>query len=246
MEAMSTDSAWEEWGRREPYFGVITNPKFRRADMTPEAKQEFFDSGTYHVDYVMLMIRHYINPNFQPKSVLEFGCGVGRLVVPFAKIATEVRGLDVSPAMLAEAARNCQERAVTNVKFIESDDGLSRLTGAFDLIHSCIVFQHIPPVRGMEIFKKLLHHLVPGGVGAFQFTYSKDHYATTNGVPPVQNSQAPQRPAIPDADPEMQMNPYNMTELLFILQRAGVQRFHADFTDHGGELGVFLFFKKPD
>ena len=48
-----------------------------------------------------------------------------------------------------------------------------------------------------------------------------------------------------DSDPEMQMNPYNLGEILFSLQSLGVQRFYADFTNHGGELGVFLFFQKP-
>ena len=51
--------------------------------------------------------------------------------------------------------------------------------------------------------------------------------------------------AAPQADPAMQMNPYNLSELGFLLQSAGIRRFHADFTDHGGELGVFLFFQKP-
>ena len=47
------------------------------------------------------------------------------------------------------------------------------------------------------------------------------------------------------ADPEMQMNPYQLSELAFLLQSAGIPGFQAQFTDHGGELGVFLFFKKP-
>jgi hypothetical protein len=45
------------------------------------------------------------------------------------------------------------------------------------------------------------------------------------------------------ADPEMQMNAYNVNELLFLIQNLGVSRFHVDFTDHGGELGIFLFFQ---
>jgi hypothetical protein len=40
----------------------------------------------------------------------------------------------------------------------------------------------------------------------------------------------------------MQMNPYNMNEILFLLQCRGVQRTYVEFTDHGGELGVSLFF----
>ena len=46
------------------------------------------------------------------------------------------------------------------------------------------------------------------------------------------------------ADPEMQMNAYHMNEVLFLIQRAGVRRFHAELTDHGGELGVIIFFQK--
>ena len=46
------------------------------------------------------------------------------------------------------------------------------------------------------------------------------------------------------ADPEIQMNPDHMNELLFLMQKAGVWRFHTEFTDHGGELGVFLCFQK--
>lgn len=246
---MSTDNAWEEWGQRDPYFGVITDKKFRRAAMTVEAKAEFFESGRVHVEYVMQMIHQYINPGFVPQRVIDFGCGVGRLAVPFAKLAAEVVAVDVSRAMLDEARKNCSELGITNVTLAESDDQLSRLTGNFDLIHSYITFQHIPPQRGREIFKALLKHLQPGGMGAVHFAYSKSQFAATHGMPSnswlataAAAATAKQTPV--DADPEMQMNPYPVTELLFAMQTAGVHRFHTEFTDHGGELGVFLFFQK--
>jgi len=248
---MNTDTAWEAWGKQDPYFGVITDPKFRKAALTPEAVKEFFDSGHVHTDFVMQMIRQHIDPGFQPQTVLEFGCGVGRLVVPFAKTAGEVVGMDISVAMLQEARKNCEAHGVANVRLALSDDDLSQLTGRFDLIHSCIVFQHIPPARGRAIFGRLLQHLPIGGVGAIQFTYSKAHYESTHGIaPPELPAETEARlnqsrlPVPPGADPEMQMNPYNMNELLFLMQRSGVTRFHTEFTDHGGELGVFLFFQK--
>ncbi|MEQ1517644.1 MAG: methyltransferase domain-containing protein, partial [Usitatibacteraceae bacterium] len=129
---MSTDSAWQAWGEKDPYYGVITDPKFRRAELTAQAKKEFFDSGFAHVDYVLQMIRQHIAPAFSPSSVLDFGCGVGRLVVPFAKIAPEVVGMDVSTAMLEEASRNCVEHSIDNVQLCLSDDDLSSLVGAFN------------------------------------------------------------------------------------------------------------------
>src|SRR5258708_37829538 len=84
---MSTDVAWEEWGRRDPYFGVITDPKFRRGGLNEDAKREFFGDGETLVKYLFATIQRHIDPQFAPKNILDFGCGVGRLLVPFARLA---------------------------------------------------------------------------------------------------------------------------------------------------------------
>jgi SAM-dependent methyltransferase len=246
---LNTDAAWEEWGRRDPYFGVITNPKFRRTEITEQTKHEFFESGRMHVDYVMHTIRHYVDPTFVPKGVLDFGCGVGRTLLPFARIVEHAVGLDVSPGMLQEARRNCEQQQLNNVSLMPSDDSLSSLTQSFDLIHSFIVFQHIPTERGMQIFRNLLTHLRAGGIGAIHFCYSKSRYVsppetpvTAAGVSVTVQAVGPPPVTLREGDPEMQMNLFNMNELFSLLQEFHVQRVHAEFTDHGGELGVFLYF----
>lgn len=246
---LSTDNAWEEWGKRDPYFGVITHPKFRRSGIDEHSRREFFESGEVDVHRVLGTIRKHIDAAFVPRAVLDFGCGVGRLLISFAKIAHEVVGLDVSLSMLQEARRNCDEQQLKNVRLLPSDDALSGLIGSFDLVHSCIVFQHIPVDRGRAIFAQLLQHLRAGGIGAVHFTYSKEHFAETCGVAPpspsvLSTETSPVSVSI-DADPEIQMNPYNMNEILFLMQKHGILRFQTEFTDHGGELGVFLFFQKP-
>jgi SAM-dependent methyltransferase len=245
---MTTDFAWEEWGRRDPYFGVITHPKYRRSHLNEDTKREFFESGGPHVHYVLATIQRCIDPDFVPRSILDFGCGVGRLLLPFAATAEEVVGVDVSRSMLQEARRNCEQRGLRNVRLLLSDDDLSTLTDKFDLIHSFIVFQHIPVERGRVILLKLLQHLRPGGVGAIHLTYSKIHYSLTQGAPPPPEQSAPviARGTTPvGADPEIQMNPYNLNQILFAMQCTGISRFYTEFTDHGGELGVFIFFQTP-
>ncbi len=271
---MSTDIEWEKWGQRDPYYGVLTDPRFRSSALTPQSKNEFFDSGRHHVGYVLDMCRLYIDSAFAPKHVLEFGCGVGRLVIPFAELAGEVTGVDVSPSMLAEARRNCEERGINNAVLVPSDETLSAAHGTFDLVHSCIVLQHIDMPRGRSLFAQLVDRVRPGGIGALQVTFGWDVYASTFGQQPPPQPPPPPPDALaraknrvnrlleslgvrrpppdvrllppePSPDPEMQMNFYNLSELLFILQRAGVRRFHTDFTDHGGALGVFFFFQKP-
>jgi len=238
----STDAAWEQWGQRDPYFGVLTEPRFRSDALTDETLRAFFDSGRQNVEYLVQTVRRYVIADFCPRTVLDFGCGVGRTLVHFAQIAPDVLGADVSPAMLRLARRNCEERGLTNVRLVVSDDAFSSIGGTFDLIHSFIVFQHISPKRGRTLVQELLKRLAPGGVGALHFLYSKQSYINTYGAPPAPNLQNRQSAPSISGDPEMEMNPYNMNEILFLLQCHGIQRFHADFTDHGGELGIFLFF----
>jgi 2-polyprenyl-3-methyl-5-hydroxy-6-metoxy-1,4-benzoquinol methylase len=245
---LSTDHAWEEWGRRDPYFGVITDPKFRRAEITELSKREFFESGSNHVNYVMQTIQRIIAPHFAPRTVLDFGCGVGRTLISFAKIAQRVIGADVSASMLQEARRNCEAHQLTNVNLVVSDDSVS-MTEQFDLVHSFIVFQHIPPERGRLIFRNLLDRIAPAGVAAIHVLYSKIQYADTFGIAPGPiSSAAPGQPVsqpVQSINPEMQMNPYLMNELFFFIQGKGVQRFYSEFSDHGGELGLFIFFQMP-
>jgi len=109
------------------------------------------------------------------------------------------------------------------------------------------VFQHIPVDRGRAILGKLIQHLQPGGVGAVQLTYSKMSFASTHGVAPPAEVPTLILPASisTTTDPEIQMNPYSINEILFLLQCQGVHRLHCEFTNHGGELGVFLFFQAP-
>jgi SAM-dependent methyltransferase len=268
---MSTDQAWKEWGEKDPYFGVITDPKFRRSELTDDAIADFFVSGEHHVEYVYQMIRTYIDPHFAFTSALDFGCGVGRIAIPLATRATRVVGIDIAEGMLAEARKNAETKALTNVDWQLGDETLSRLgEEKFALVHSFIVLQHIPVVRGVQMFQQLLSRLAPGGIGAVHFTYAKAYMDDALGMPAAMNAditalrELNNPPSVattairkvietaaslneepPKSDPEMLMNSYPINPILYCLQRAKVQRFHVEFTDHGGELGLFVFWRMP-
>ena len=264
---MTTDIEWEKWGARDPYFSVLTNPKFRAAALDDAAREEFFALGRHHVDHVLGLCRAHIDGAFAPRRVLDFGCGVGRLVLPFAAHAVEVVGVDISPSMLAEARRNCERQGLNNVVLVLSDDTLSAVQGQFDLVHTCIVIQHIEIARGLKLFEQLVQRIAPGGLGALHVSFAWDHHAANHGVappppPPVPQPwwlstrralgawvRGPAKPAAataeaPGADPEMQMNFYNMSQLLFMLQQAGAGMVHSQLTDHGGAIGAFMFFRR--
>jgi SAM-dependent methyltransferase len=190
---LDTDTAWEQWGAQDPYYGVLTDQRFRSAALTRQAKEDFFASGTVHAEYVIGTCRRYVAPTLVPQRILDFGCGVGRLVIPFAAIAPEVVGVDVSSSMLNEAKRNCEERGASNVSLVLSDDTLSAVQGQFDLVHSCIVLQHISIERGRALFALLVDRIKTGGCGAIQITFAWDLYANNFG-------RAPKPPAVPTID----------------------------------------------
>ena len=81
----STDDYWERVGTTEPYWGVLTEDKYRSSNMTAEDRQLFFQSGERHVAHVFGTIHRHLMPDFKPKTALDFGCGVGRVVIPMSR-----------------------------------------------------------------------------------------------------------------------------------------------------------------
>lgn len=166
---MGTDRDWERWGASDPYFGVYSEERFHEGSMTSESRAAFFASGDVHVARTWQNIERFFDVGFSPASVLDFGCGVGRLVIPFGRRSGHVVGVDVSPSMLAEARRNCIAAGITGVELVDSDDDLSSVNGDFGLVHSHIVLQHVPWSRGRGILRALANRVSPGGVLAVQF-----------------------------------------------------------------------------
>jgi 2-polyprenyl-3-methyl-5-hydroxy-6-metoxy-1,4-benzoquinol methylase len=85
-----TDRDWEKFGKNDPYFGVISDDKFKMSNLADENKEEFFKSGADYIDDVLSKIKLHIDPFFRPNKALDFGCGVGRLVIPLANIASGI------------------------------------------------------------------------------------------------------------------------------------------------------------
>jgi SAM-dependent methyltransferase len=245
-----TDWEWECWGASDPYYGVLTQPQYHRAALTPERIEDFFESGRVYIAHLFDTIKSRLDADFAPMRGLEFGCGVGRLVVPLAALCERVVAVDVAPSMLAEAKANCAARGAHNVEFYLSDDSVASFGGNYDLIHSFIVFQHIPVSRGEQIFARLLPLLADGGVGVLHLMYYSPERSRKFAVLArkglfwgVQLINLLSGRGFSSLG--MQMNAYDLNRTMAALQQNNVREFHAEFTDHGGYLGVILFFKKP-
>lgn len=245
-----SDKEWERFGRTDPYFAVLTAAEFH-GQVSGDARARFFRSGVDHIDTLFSIIHERLDPTFKPQRALDFGCGVGRLLLPLSRRCREVTGVDVSPSMLAEARRNCDAEAATNVTLLQSDDSLSAVRGEFDFIHSYIVLQHVPVSRGETIIRELVRRLAPDGIAMIQVPYtrgpqlllSKLLYWTRLSVPGARQILNLMR-GKPADTPVMQMNPYSVTRLLGMLLEEGCGEVHIRFSDHNGARGVLLFTRK--
>lgn len=234
-----SDRDWEDFGREEPYWSVLTAEVFKRSKLTDEAREAFFKTGESYLDDVLGIIREQVDATFEPRRACDFGCGVGRVVVPLSHRCERVVGVDISASMLTECQRNVEERGRPNVELVASDDELTALSGTFDFIHSVIVFQHIPASRGLRIVERLLEHLEPKGVVALHFKYHP--YREAGPVARLVHDARMELRERLRRQGRMQMNAYPLNEIFWLMQRSGLNQCHVRFSHHGRDQdGVLL------
>jgi SAM-dependent methyltransferase len=146
------------------------------------SEEEFYRSGEVHVDQHVRNDLGNICQGKDPKrmSVLEIGCGAGRITRALAGIFGQVYAVDISREMVRRARRAV--RRFANVRVYRNNGrDLSvirpswrhRLLGRGDLkidfIFSYIVFQHIPSREIIENYAREANRLLrPGGLFKFQ------------------------------------------------------------------------------
>jgi 2-polyprenyl-3-methyl-5-hydroxy-6-metoxy-1,4-benzoquinol methylase len=212
--------------------GVVAEFDDERQHLEGEKRDRFFDKGIKQVEGLAENIEAYTGRSLDGRTVLDYGCGVGRLVIPLSRRCEHVFGVDINPALLAAGERYAAEESVTNVDWLLIDR-LPELSGRYDAVLSYWVFQHIPPREGEEIFAELLRGLRPDGVGAIHFT-----------VPPRYSM----RELVGRVDLWYQlMNSYSLNRLGRVLAQQGITewhlRWHAPKKDYQS---VTIFFHKDD
>jgi SAM-dependent methyltransferase len=254
MFLKNTDKQWELWGKKDPYRGVLTQDKFNVKKLDSETLDDFYNSGAKHFEEVSKYIKEHLDRDFSPKKAIDFGCGVGRLIIPLSKLCEEVVGIDVSPSMLAKASDELKKRGIENCQLLKSDDDLSLLNGNFDFIHSHIVFQHIPVKRGEIIISKLLDHLEDGGIGVIQIPYYNQTYFTSrvyrwiaSNIPYLYVFKRIFKQQDISAPPPVQMNCYDLSKLFSILRNKGINNVYSNLPLDSNDdkfYGTILYFKK--
>ncbi len=241
-----TDKEWKKFGKLCPYFGVLSDQKYLPENLSTQSLDDFFESGRTHVKETIGWINDEI-PGFIPERLLDFGCGTGRLTIPFSSFAEQVVGVDVSEEMLSLARKNSLQFKRTNIDFLSLHELLEEEKEGFDLIFSFIVFQHIEKKRGEEILQRLLGLLNPNGLIIIHLTYhftknSRAHNFATflRKNFSVINRVLNWRLGKPQYFPLMLMTNYDLNRVFKIFQTGKFKILSIKYTDHGGHLGLVI------
>ena len=98
--------------------------------------------------------------SYEPATVLDGGCGTGRVAIELHRHGIDVVGVDVDPAMIAEA-----RRLAPTLEFLERDLAELELGRRFDVVVLAgNVPLFCPPERRRQLIVRSAAHVAPGGV----------------------------------------------------------------------------------
>lgn len=123
------------------------------------------------VDYLLELCRYH---DHAPHTVVDLGCGTGNLTLPLAELGCQLTGVDLSPAMVAEARRKAAQRGL-DIAFHAADlRTFSPVEGAFDTaISGCDVLNYCTTKEDLRAaFASVKRLLAPGGLWLFDLNSS--------------------------------------------------------------------------
>ena len=160
-ESMRQD--WDARARKNAFFYIASWRKDWDVD-------DFLKSG--EEDYQRLVVPFLSRYGFSPKdkTMLELGCGAGRMTHSFATHFRHVIALDVSAEMLQRGELMLGKAENIAWKHANGLDLTSVEDESVDFAFSYLVLQHLPDERLVCAYiREMLRVLRPSGICLFQF-----------------------------------------------------------------------------
>jgi len=161
----------EDWSKRarENAFYYIAS---WRKDWDEDA---FWQAGREDYERLVasVLVRHGISP--ERKSMLELGCGMGRMTRSFAQNFERVIGLDISSEMLDRA--RLLNPSAHNVEWLLGNgvDLGCVPSSSVDFVFSYLVLQHLPKESMVHSYvRDILRVLASRGIALFQFNGTRE------------------------------------------------------------------------
>jgi SAM-dependent methyltransferase len=160
-------SAWEHLGDEKVHWSVLSIDEYLPDNLNASI-DTFWEAGTADATVALHAIRQFGFDRLGEKVCVEYGCGVGRVTVNFAKHFRTTHAYDISRNHIAHAQARANTLGIKSIVFHECLDGLRDSIEPCDFFYSIIVLQHNPPPVIVELVRLALEALNPGGIAMFQ------------------------------------------------------------------------------
>jgi len=164
MDLEALKKNWEELGRSDPFWAILSDPDKRAGGWDPV---EFFATGEVEIAGVLDEIESETGPSPR-RHALDFGCGAGRLSQALGDRFEQVTGVDIAASMI-ELARKFNRHG-SRVRYILNEQPNLSLfdDDSFDWIYTSLVLQHMAPEYAKGYLREMIRVLAPGGRLVFQ------------------------------------------------------------------------------
>ena len=163
----------------EIYWSVLTDDRYRGV-LDDNVIKGFLETGRDDVSRIKSICEEIDFAFDDCREYLEYGCGVGRLVVNLPSSIQKINCVDFSSAHLCEAEVNLRRLGNSSryeMHEVESLSDLAQLPSSQDIIHSFLVLQHNTPPVMEKTVASLLELLSSGGIAILHIPIAKVHYS---------------------------------------------------------------------
>lgn len=164
---------WDSIADENAFYGVLSRDEYE--DPHEIDINKFWETGRNDVDKIVA-ITELENTEFL--TVLEIGCGLGRMTHHFAETFGKVYALDVSSEMLSKAENYWKH--FPNIEWIlgNGHDSHSMDDESVDCVLSFWVLQHIPDRSAViNYIRESQRVMKKGGTAFLQFAWPREHLA---------------------------------------------------------------------
>jgi ubiquinone/menaquinone biosynthesis C-methylase UbiE len=147
---------WNEYKNKSSLAGITLDANISRED--------FEVYGNRLAERQIEMMTEHYEGNLKDASVVDVGCGMGRVSKPYSNFFAKVYGIDINAKILEAAREFAGPRP--NLEFIQNDGRtLPFKDNELDIAYSGGVLQHIPEIDIItNYFREGLRVIKPGGI----------------------------------------------------------------------------------
>jgi ubiquinone/menaquinone biosynthesis C-methylase UbiE len=137
MSLHANKRQWEDLGQLDPFWGMTGTNRFGRWDVAA-----FLQTGHEQVTSLLQQITPFARPK-QYSTVLDFGCGVGRLAPAFRAHFEHCIGIDIAESLIAKARQLHTNLSMAHF-VVSASTMLPIASNSCDLVYAWGVLQHVP------------------------------------------------------------------------------------------------------